>query len=54
MRTTPSAEQVASCNPKCLGANLTSVTGVLLSTKLIFFTHWDWDFSPTDPSGPIF
>ena len=34
----PSAEQVARINPRCFGPNLTSVTLVLLSTRLVFFT----------------
>lgn len=35
MRTTPSAEQVASTRPMCFGANFTSVTDVLLSTRVV-------------------
>merc|ERR1719273_1999146 len=47
--TVPSAEQVARINPRCFGPNLTSVTLVLLSTKLVFFTQW---FSPPELFSP--
>ena len=40
--TPPSAEQIASTKPMCLGANLMSVTFVLESTREVRFTQWLW------------
>ena len=37
--TIPSAEHVANIKPKCRGANLTSVTDVLESTKEVLLTQ---------------
>ena len=53
---------LTSCRPKCLGANLTSLTAVLLSTRLVLFTwgisqHTQLKYVPqymtcnTTPSG---
>ena len=38
----PSAEQVDSKRPRCLGANFTSVTEVRESTNEVLLTQTDW------------
>lgn len=44
MRIVPSAEQVASRRPKCLGANLMSVMDERPSTRRARFSHVDVGF----------
>ena len=43
---------VASMSPKCLGANLMSVTDVRESTKLVRFTQWLWGGCSVEESAP--
>merc|ERR1719431_379214 len=49
MRTMPSEEQVASWRPRCLGANLTSVTLVRESTSEVRFTQEEEEGSEEEP-----
>lgn len=48
----PSTEHVANCRPKFLGPNLTSVTDVLESTKLVLRTQCLVPRSPGPGNSP--
>ena len=43
--TFPQISFLTSCRPMCFGANLTSVTEVRLSTRLVRFNQWFWPAS---------
>lgn len=48
----PSAEHVASCKPWAFGPNLTSVTEVLESTRLVLRTQCLWPLLPGPGVSP--